>query len=81
MVELSSEDIDKIAKKVYAKIAESMQSAGPGQPIPEPSCNPGQTFGCPNNDAFGCDFGTFVCKGTGFKCHPKYVGIIGFERA
>ncbi len=80
MADLSPDDIDKIAKKVFAKIAESTLSAGSDQPTPEPSCPEGLTFGCPNGTAFGCDIGSFVCKGKGFKCHPKYVGIVGFER-
>jgi hypothetical protein len=78
MVELSPEDIDKIANKVFTKIAESMmKKEGEPTPTPTPTCPEGMKFGCPNNDAFGCDIGVFVCTGKGFKCHPKYVG---FER-
>ncbi|VVB85959.1 Uncharacterised protein [uncultured archaeon] len=74
MVDLSSEDIDKIAKKVSAKIAEAMQSVGTEEPQ---GCGEDRTYGCPNETAFGCKIGKFKCVGESFTCDPIYVG---FER-
>jgi hypothetical protein len=77
MVDLSSEDIDKIVKKVYAKISEAMLSSGTAEPT---KCPEGYTHGCPSQTVFGCDIGSFLCKGKGFKCSPQYVGFEGIER-
>lgn len=73
MVDLSSEDIDKITKMVYAKIAEAMACIGEVSTtrMVGETC----TFGCPNGNKFGCPFAQFKCTGDYFTCAPQYAAV------
>lgn len=71
MVDICSEDLDKITKKVYAKIAEAMAEKGEVSTLRAGECN----FGCPSGNAFGCKLNIFTCTGDYFSCSPKYAMV------
>ena len=73
MVDISPEDLDKITKMVYAKIAEAMAEKGEvsARRMTDETC----TFGCPSGNKFGCPFTQFKCTGDYFTCAPLYAAV------